>query len=118
MSNRNNRVKRLEKEVRKFMQEHDENILRLDEENSDLRRQIDLQSDLLKEKDKQLRWEIEIHNGRFRFQRNQLLKLKKTVEDEKDKLLQVTGAVLDQSVVIENAKESLLGKFVFNRFRK
>lgn len=115
MSSKNNRVKRLEKKVDKYIKEQDDEILRLDEENSNLRQVVEILGDCLKESNTSLWWEIEIHNGRFRFQRTQILELKATVESEKEKLIQVTGAVMDQGVDIEKVQESALGRFLFKK---
>jgi len=114
-SNKNNRVKRLEKKVDNHIKELEDEVTRLDEENSNLRQLIDVQADSFKEQINLLKWDIEVHNGRFRFWRTQILGIKKTVEEEKDKLLKVTGAVMDQGVDIEKVQESALGRFLFKK---
>nr|WP_315022940.1 hypothetical protein [uncultured Aminipila sp.] len=52
MSNKNNRVKRLEKIVKKDITILEDAVLELNEENSQLRNQIDQQNDYIKEQAK------------------------------------------------------------------
>ncbi|MHC1722762.1 MAG: hypothetical protein AB9836_06105 [Aminipila sp.] len=55
MSNKNNRVKRLEKIVKVEIQELQEDVHFLNEENSELRRMLDEQNDYIKQGFKELR---------------------------------------------------------------
>lgn len=66
MSNRNNRVKRLEKTVKKDIAILEDAVLELNEENSELRRKLDEQNDYIKEESKKNR---EVFTEHYQYQK-------------------------------------------------
>ena len=125
MGKRNTKAKQIKasiegdiQELKSHIQDLEADILELHEENSELRRQIDLQADCFKELNSALWWEIKIHNDRFRFQRKQIREVKGAVEKEKEKLQEVTDAVIDIGTELEVAAETFLGRFIFKWFGK
>lgn len=95
MSNRNNRMKYLEKQIRKIaweqkriqanMSEHDIELMELQEENSELRKMLDEQNDYIKQ----------------------------VIKENKEEFASVRRILQSHAMAMVEAKQTFIGKHIF-----